>query len=223
MRYVTGVLRPVERVHPTIPALTRTPDVTPLAIHHTRLLDDGTEVTLLEVRGDLERLHEVLASHSPLLEHEIAGDREGIVYCHSNPHTRARNLLRVKDRSELVPQMPLRFTGDGGLRVTLIGDDREFQEAVDNLPEELDFEIESIGDYRPDSGRLFSALTDRQQEVLRVAIREGYYENPREVSQQEVAEILGVTPGTASQTLRRIEANVFSEFLIHEVDRDEGR
>lgn len=216
MRYVTGVLRPVEKLHPTIPAVTGTPDVTPLAIHQTRLLDDGTEVTLLEVRGDLERLHDVLSSHPPLIEHEIAGDRDGVVFCHSKPHQRARNLLRVKDEYELVLRMPFTFTGDGGLRVTLIGDDSEFQEAVDNLPDELDLEIEGIGDYQPHTRRLFSTLTERQQEVLGVAVREGYYEDPRQVSQRELAETLGIAPGTVSQTLRRIEANVFSEFIREE-------
>lgn len=214
MRYVTGVLRPVERLHPTIPTLTETPDVTPVAIHQTRLLDDGTEVTLLGVRGDLDRLADALADLPTLLGFEIAGERDGTVYCHSQPHDRAKRLLSVQSQSELVLRMPLRFTGDGGLRVTLIGDDAEFQRAVEGLPAELDFAVERIGDYRPDAETLRSTLTDRQREVLDVAIRAGYYENPRQVSQREVAERLGITPGTVSQTLRRIESNVFSEFVV---------
>lgn len=221
MRYVTGIIRPVEKLHPTIPALIETPAVVPVAIHQTRLLDDGTEVTLVEVRGDLDRLDDVLSGHPPLLAHDIAGDREGVVYCHSQPHERARHLLRVKDESEVVPRMPLRFTGDGGLRVTLLGDDDRLQAAVDDLPGDLDFEVESVGDYRPDAGRLFATLTDRQQEVLRTAVRLGYYDDPRGASQRDVAESLGVAPGTVSQTLRRIEANVFSEFLA-EVDDSNG-
>lgn len=218
MRYVTGVLRPAAKLHPTIPALVETPDVTPLAIHQTRLLDDGTEVTLLGVRGDLERLDAALSPRPSLIDYEIAGEREGVVYCHSEPHDRARQLLQVTTKSEVVLRMPLEFTGDGGLRVTMIGEDSEFQTAVDNVPDELEFEIERVGDYRPDLEGLFSSLTDRQREVLGVAIREGYYENPRQVSQREIAEMLGVTPGTVSQTLRRIESNVFSGFVVGDGD-----
>lgn len=216
MRSITGVLRPVDRLHPTIPALSATPDVTPIAIHQTRLLDDGTEVTLLDVRGDLDRLEAALADVPSLIEFEIAGERDGTVYCHSEPHDRAKHLLSVQSKSDLVVRTPLRFTGDGGLRVTLLGDDADFQRAVEQVPGDLEFEVERIGEYSPAVDGLRSALTERQREVLEVAIREGYYENPRQASQREVAEILGITPGTVSQTLRRIEANVFAEFVVED-------
>lgn len=42
LRYVTGVLRPVEEMHPVERALAAEPTVTPVAIHQLKLLDDGT-------------------------------------------------------------------------------------------------------------------------------------------------------------------------------------
>ncbi|WP_247004910.1 helix-turn-helix domain-containing protein [Halosolutus gelatinilyticus] len=47
------------------------------------------------------------------------------------------------------------------------------------------------------------ALTDKQQELLAVAHEEGYFEVPRGISQDELAERLGVSKSAVSQRLRR--------------------
>jgi len=52
-------------------------------------------------------------------------------------------------------------------------------------------------------------LTDRQSAVLRSAYRAGFFEWPRDVSGEEVAESLGVAPPTFSQHLREAEKHVF--------------
>lgn len=216
MRYLTGVLRPVERVHPNAGTIAETPGVTQVALHQTRLLDDGTSVTWLQVRGDVERLTEVLAEAPAVIEFSVAGDAEGFVYLHSEPHDLARYLYRLRDEHEVVVEMPLEFTGDGGLRGTVVGDDETFQGAVDALPEPFEFEVERIGEYHPDVREVFAGLTARQQEVLSTAIRAGYYSDPRRATQRDLARTLGVAPGTVSQALRRIEARVFSNFVVEE-------
>lgn len=220
MRYLTGVLSPVEKTHPVEQALAETPDITPVAIHQTKLLDDGTCITLLQVRGTLDRLHDVLSSHSSVWEYAVAGERDGFVYLQSDPHELAQSLLTVQDNSELIVEMPLEHTDDGGLRATVIGDNETFQRAVDALPADIEFTIERIGNYHPDMRQLFSTLTDRQQEILSAAIHKGYYEDPRRASQRDIAERLGIAPGTVSQHLRRIEAKVFSEFIPGETTID---
>lgn len=58
--------------------------------------------------------------------------------------------------------------------------------------------------------------------ILVTAIREGYYEDPRRASQADVAEALGIAPGTVSEHLRRVEATVFSEYVL-EGSTDEDR
>lgn len=46
-------------------------------------------------------------------------------------------------------------------------------------------------------------LTDKQQELLTVAYEEGYFDVPRGISQNELAERLGVSKSAISQRLRR--------------------
>lgn len=214
MRYLTAVLRPIEEVHPVEKTLAETPGISPVAIHETKLLDDGTCVTLLRVRGDLEALDGVLADHPAVLQYTIAGERDGFVYFQTEPHDLTRSLIRIQDDSEAVVRMPLEHTGDGGLRGTLLGDDDAFRRAINALPDAVDVTVESIGEYHPDVGDVFASLTDRQQEIVATAIRDGYYEDPRRASQADVAEVLGIATGTVSEHLRRIEAKVFSGYVL---------
>lgn len=218
MRYLTGVLKPVERVHPNSRALSEASGVTQVALHQTRLLDDGTSVTWLQVRGDLDRLHDLLGDAPSVLEYDVAGEDGGYVYLHSRPHDLARYLYRLRDEFKVVVEMPLEFTDNGGLRGTFVGEDETFQRAVEALPEPFDFEVERIGEYYPEVQEVFSGLTARQQEILAVAVRAGYYEDPRRASQRDLARTLDLAPATVSQALRRIEARVFSNFVLDDAD-----
>ena len=56
-------------------------------------------------------------------------------------------------------------------------------------------------------------LTDRQREVLKAAVREGYFEVPRECTLAELAETLEVDKSTASTILRRGEATLVKWFV----------
>lgn len=212
MRYLTGVLRPVERIHPVEKALAESSALTPIAIHQTKLLDDGTCITLLQVRGDFDCLHDLLSGQPSVLEYAFAGEQDGFVYLQTKAHGLGRFVLRLQAESNLIVEMPMSHTGDGGIRITLIGTDASFQRAVDSIPDEFDLDIESLGEYHPDMRELFSTLTDRQKEILSTAIREGYYEYPRRASQRDIAQHFGIASGTVGQHLQRIEAKVFSKF-----------
>lgn len=222
MRYLTGVLRPVEKIHPIEEALAEEPAVTPVAIHQTKLLDDGTCVTLLEVTGDLESLEAILDDHPSVHQYTIAGDRDGFAYMQTEPHELTRSLIRMQAESEVIVRMPIEHTADGGVRGTILGHDEAFQSAIEQLPDAVDVEIESIGEYHPDVGDVFASLTDRQREIVATAIRDGYYQDPRRASQADVAETLGIATGTVSEHLRRIEAKVFSEYVLDLESTDDG-
>lgn len=214
MRYITGVIRPVQAIHPIEKALAETSAVSPVAIHQTKLLDDGTCVTLLQVRGDLESLEAILDAHPTVHEYTIAGEREGFVYLQTEPHKLTRSLIGMQEDSEVIIRMPIKHTGDGGIRGTILGTEDALQNALDLFPDAVEVEIEAIGDYHPDVGDVSATLTDRQQEILATAISEGYYEDPRRASQQDIAAVLDIAPGTVSEHLRRIAAKVFSKQVL---------
>jgi predicted DNA binding protein len=56
-------------------------------------------------------------------------------------------------------------------------------------------------------------LTDRQRELLQLAVSEGYYDTPRECTLTELAGEIGLAKSTCSETLHRAEEVVMKKFV----------
>lgn len=73
-------------------------------------------------------------------------------------------------------------------------------------------ELEKLGDYEG-SERSLDALTDRQKEVVQTAYDMGFYEVPREVSTEAIADELGIDASTVAEHLQRAERNLLRHQL----------
>ncbi|NHN61380.1 MULTISPECIES: helix-turn-helix domain-containing protein [Halorussus] len=217
MRYVTVVARPIDgALHPLDRALGDEPAVSREAIHRAELLDDDTIVMFAEATGDADRLREILADSDHVLDFTVTADDEGRLYSYSHydPNDTLRDLLLRRREQELVVRMPVEYTDDGAMRATYVGRDEAFRAAMADQPEAVEIEIESTGDYHPKAEDLFARLTARQQEVLKAAVRLGYYENPREATHEDVAEAVGLSSGTVGEHLRKVESAVLKRLVL---------
>ena len=217
MRYVTVVARPTEgALHPLDRALRDEPAVEREAIHRAELLEDDTIVMFAEARGDADRLREILADSDHVREFTVTDDDEGRIYSYSHydPNDTLRDLLLRRRELELVVRMPVEYTDDGAMRATYVGRDEAFRKAMGNQPDGVDVEIAATGEYHPKAEDLFAQLTARQQEVLRTAVRSGYYENPREATHEDVAEAVGLSSGTVGEHLRKVESKVLKRLVL---------
>lgn len=215
MRYVTVVVHPLDGgFHPVGERLAEDPRITREAIHAIEQLEDGSVAMLTEVGGDLDRYREVMAGSPRVHEYAVSGDGSGYCYSHVELTPPTERLLERKRTGEFVVEFPIEVTDDGGHRVTLVGREADFRGGVSDFPEGFELELESTGPYHPEAERVFAGLTDRQREVLEEAIRLGYYENPRAATHEDVAERVGVEPGTVGKHLRNVESRVFSEYVL---------
>lgn len=211
MRYAQIALTLLEPTSQTEASLAAAEDVTREQLHHLDLLDDGTATTLYEMSGDVDRVKEITAADDGLIEYQISAGADRItVYAHFEPSDKLRELLRLVRASELILDMPLEYTGDGRVRALVIGQADTFQNALENVPETIDVKLERIGEYEPESERLFAQLTERQQETLLAALEVGYYRTPREATQQDIADSLDRSDGTVGEHLRKIEATILT-------------
>ena len=214
MRYATVVIADDEGgLQPADAALTADPAVTRDAIHQVNLLSDDTCVSLYGVHGTLDRATEILAAQPDVIGHDVSGDREGLAYIHVRPTETVYRLLSTVQDNEIVLETPIDCLDDGGVRVTLVGDDAVIQRVVGEVPDSLRLDLEGIGDYHPDSDELFSVLTERQQEILAAAVEAGYYREPREATHEDVARAVGVSAGTVGEHLRKVEGKVLSSLV----------
>ena len=217
MRYVTVLARPTDgALNPIDRALRDEPDVKREAIHRAELLDDDTVVMFAEARGDADALREILADSDLVRDFTVAADDDGRIYSYSHyePNETIRDMLLQRREQEPVVRMPVEYTDGGDIRATYVGRDEAFREAMGNQPDGVEIEILSTGEYRPDAEDLFAQLTERQQEILRTAVRLGYYENPREATHEEVAAAVDCSPSTVGEHLRKIESKVFTRLVV---------
>ena len=113
----------------------------------------------------------------------------------------------------LMIDRPLEFTGQGGLRTTVIGTHDVLQQAIDDVPDAVNITVQEIGEYSPDPGDVLSMLTDRQLEVFRTAVELGYDEIPRRAAHEDIADELDCAPSTVDEHLRKAESRVLSALV----------
>ncbi|WP_226023027.1 helix-turn-helix domain-containing protein [Halomicrobium salinisoli] len=216
MRYVRIRVTPRGRAafHPLGERLAEDPDVIRGAIHQMDLLADGTGVMLAEARGDQERYEEILETSEHVLDFAVTG-AEGwwYSYTHFEPTPLTERMVRRREESEAVMEMPVEVEEDGSLLITLVGDEANFADAMPPDTDVYDVEMLSTGERPPEGDDPFADLTGRQREILDAAVRLGYYRNPREATHEDVAERVGTTPSTVGEHLRKIESRVFSRFV----------
>jgi len=205
MRTATIRLSPPEEgLHPAEREVAARPNVELEVIDHLTGLADGTAVLLCRLRGDRSAVEDALTAATGIVDHHLtAVDRTVYAHVHFEPTETARALLELRRSHELVVETPIRWRFDGR-----VGDHATLQAAVADLPEALGVELVEIGAYEPAADRAESLLTDRQLEVLDAALAVGYYEEPREGTQADVAEVVGLAPATVGEHLRRIEGKV---------------
>lgn len=97
----------------------------------------------------------------------------------------------------------------GRMKWLLITDDNPtLGRIVDDLEDcGADVQIERVTPY---AGK--GILTERQEEVVRVALNSGFFDFPRKIGSLELARKLGISVSTLSEVLRATQRRIFSEY-----------
>ncbi len=78
-----------------------------------------------------------------------------------------------------------------------------------NLP----FNVKSLSRYVPPTTEWATGLTERQREILRLALESGYYEVPARISVTGLANVVGISKAAMSKNLRRAEGRVLRSLI----------
>lgn len=181
-------------------------------IFHLNVLADGTVVLLGRLRGDLDDARTLLREHEDVLGFSVSNEEgdAALVFLHARPPAELQAFLELPRTHEVFFEFPLGTTADGRLEVVMVGEtNRVLEAALSSLPPALDVSIERIGPYVGAGASPLDQLTDRQREVLDVAMDLGYYDVPRAATHRDVADRLELSVGTVSEHLQKIESRVF--------------
>ena len=169
---------------------------------------DDRAIELGEVRrDDPEEIVDAMRAHPSVHDHERleSDDRRSL----GKYETTDTALYEFVEQAGFTIEFPVDVQ-NGYYEFDLTGTRAEFdqlRETLDASP--LRYELESVVSTTESE----SLLTDRQRELLEAAVREGYFEVPRECTLAELAETVGVDKSTASTVLRRGEETLLKWYL----------
>ncbi|WP_396611171.1 helix-turn-helix domain-containing protein [Haloferax sp. S1W] len=178
-----------------------------------RLRPDGTVVELCLLEDAPPDIEARLSEHPDIVDFDVGETTDGGVVCHVHlvPLDDVQRLLELVDEHDLLLDTPIRLTRDGVV-VNVLGTHTQLSGAVSSLPDSFQdaFCVEGLSDYEPVRNGVRAELTARQREVLETAVERGYYDIPRQVSVEALADELDCSPSTVSEHLRKVESNVLT-------------
>jgi len=167
---------------------------------------------LYSVVGDAEAFRAAMPETPLVRDVEIAEQDDGrfylLVTADPGGDDLAAGLLDVLQTPGVVVLKPALYR-DGDVHVRMVGTDRALQRFVDDHPDDIEVEVQRLGESvtRPDAPAAAS-LSDRQREAVEAALDLGYYDDPRAATQADVADRLGCSPSTAGDHLRKAESKL---------------
>ncbi|WP_436348836.1 helix-turn-helix domain-containing protein [Natronorubrum sp. FCH18a] len=221
MRYATFIYRHEDGwFQPIGKDFSKHSSVKPIAIHSIGLLNDETAIMLYEVQGSEEETRKILEDNTITQDYRITKNNDSVViHIHFEPTGPVKEILKKIQESTVIPDPPHQVTTDGGIQHTFIGTEADLKEIFNSAPGEARIDVKDIGRYKPSFDNSLSKLSEKQREVLMMAYKHGYYQQPRQTTHEEIATKLDCTTANVGEHLRRIE-HVIMESLIPD-DRDE--
>jgi DNA-binding CsgD family transcriptional regulator len=170
--------------------------------------DDPTE--LFSIAGERETVLEGLDREGIRSVDVLSSENEETYVYVREGTARDSRIADAFTAGTLVTTLPVRFRSDGSVEFTVLGAGEDLQSAVRTAEAVADVTVLSVREGYSGEG---DGLTSRQREVLRVAREEGYYDAPREATQEAIAERLDVAPSTVAEHLRKAEATLVDRAL----------
>ena len=142
---------------------------------------------------------------------QLSSSGDGHVYlCKITAESAGRDILSMEELG--IPNSDL-HVDDDGLTVSLVGDQEDISRGIAAYDTAgLSVSLQRIADYDGPTTAL-DTLTDRQREILQTAFRLGYFEVPRDVSTEDVADAFELDTSTVAEHLQRAERNLLSDLL----------
>lgn len=192
------------------------------AIRALEFMGDGSIVILYEVDGDVDLLRECLDVPSEkVVDYEITRTGDPLlVQIRFHPDEGLRRIFEIQRSYGVSIEFPIEYVGHDPFRVKLteVGPHEELRKRIETTREFATVYIKHLREYEPSTDQLFGELTDRQQEVLRIAFERGYYETPRQVTHDDIAAELDCSASMVGQHLRRIEQQVMAAIVPKEAE-----
>jgi len=134
-----------------------------------------------------------------------------IVFTRSGPiSSSVLNLLNV-EAGYLFPPLGI---SDGKVKVSFLGNEQQIKDLLEKLDAiGIHYRVTLLGDANFPPTSPLNLLTEKQREILLEAHRLGYYDIPRKITTQELANRLALVDSTVVEHLRKAEQRLITQLL----------
>jgi predicted DNA binding protein len=145
-----------------------------------------------------------------------------ILRSEGNKHTCLSKYFEVEENMEdfkmtdldLIQSTPTIISQDK-ITATMIGENENLNKFINSLKEEkmniINLTITKAAYHKHD---LLSILTEKQRDILSVAHKNGYYDYPKKINGQQLAEKTNISKATLVQHLRKAESRLMDELFL---------
>tara|TARA_Y100000588_G_scaffold384215_2_gene475036 strand:- start:299 stop:943 length:645 start_codon:yes stop_codon:yes gene_type:complete len=174
-------------------------------------MDLGGVTQLVELRinegRDLSEISE-LESFEVLEKHEE--DEEGVLVSIRCTHPLAISALEL---SNIYVYPPYGIDSKNGLEFRIFGISSSIRSFLELVREVMPPDTISVQTIKNGTSKEFDFLTEKQREVLELAVNRGYYEDGSEVTLKQLADELGIARSTTGEHLKRAECEVLKKVV----------
>lgn len=203
---------------PVLPLVSITERLPPTEIEctHALCLQSDVRMFIVQIDPDDDVAEAELAALDEIEETTVLGaTSEKVVYKLVVDVDESVSAAFNPERIDGAPVEPTTITSEGWHERKVFTDFEaftEFRESCENNG--ISFDLLSM---TPDPSQADEVsqdgLTDRQREAITLAISRGYYESPRQVTTEELAEEMGISQPSLSGLLRRAERQLLTASL----------
>ncbi|QCC57629.1 helix-turn-helix domain-containing protein [Natrinema thermotolerans] len=170
---------------------------------------------LFRLEGEYRRFEGELADSPMVSDYEVLPITDRACYCflEGEVSVAARALFENFTRGSLMTVPPIECNDDGTNTFSIVGTETDIQTAVDGVPEGVGVTLVQVGGKRVAADSVVGRLPPRQREAVETALELGYYDVPRDVTTEAVADELDCATATAAEHLQKAESTVMASLL----------
>lgn len=197
------------QIHPMYGVLAEAPFVERATAEQWNYTGDSLGI-LHYVVGDADAFTRAIREIPEVVGYDMEriDERSFYVYIRDTTTESLREMFRPVASGGLIVVPPVEYEPDGTVVFSMFGPDSEVQGAIESVSAPVEVTIEAVGGLAGTTAAIESRLTDRQRDVVETAIELGYYDIPRNTSQEAIAANLDCAPSTVAEHLRKAEARI---------------
>lgn len=194
--------------------------VTELKVLDWNLVADDASTLLYSMDGDATEFQRAARDTAGIDSITLSNADSAISYAlleaRSNAIPFFKTMVTAVARAGMILRRPLVYRSNCS-HGHVVGKPAPHQAMFNEVSDDIDFHVTAIGQFPCAAEDRSTRLTNRQREVIETAVTMGYYEQPRKITHQDIADEFGCGVSTVTEHLQKAEDTLVQSAINDDV------